>query len=343
MTTGRVALACVVAAGVLLASACAQRPDADDQKKAPTGEAAPAAPASGVTLSAEALALSAVRVAALQAATHVPMRQAFGQVVDTAPLFQAAATVAARRGELETARASLAATSAELERVRALHDQGENASLRSLEAAQAAQRSDEVRVAASQAQLSSGWSELRQSWGPVITGWLQEGSPELQELADSSQRLVLVTLTGGDAAVAAPAEVAVTAGGRTLPARLVSPAPRTDPALQGPSLFYRVADGGGALFAGLNVAVAVPDGEARAGVLVPEGAVVRWSGVRWVYRQSGAGHFERVAVGEADPVAGGLFVATGLAAGDQVAVAGAAVLLSQELTDLGIAAPASGD
>jgi len=93
------------------------------------------------------------------------------------------------------------------------------------------------------------------------------------------------------------------------------------------------------LAAGLNVAVAVPTGAARAGVVVPEGAVVRWSGVRWVYRASGAGHFERVALADAQPVEGGLFVTTGLAAGEEIAVAGAAVLLSQELIDLGLAAP----
>lgn len=334
----RTLLVCLALAGFLLAPACRERvADAPEEKGAV--EPAPAGAAAGVTLSSEALALSAVRVAALQPVTHVPMRQAFGQVVDTAPLFQAAAAAAARRAELETAGASLAATSAELERVRALYDQGENASRRSLEAAQAAQRSDEVRVAGAQAQLAAGWSELRQSWGPVITGWLQEPSAELQALADSRERLVLVTLTGGGAAVAASAEVKVTVGDRTLAARLVSPAPRTDAALQGPSLFYRVVDAGGALFAGLNVEVAVPAGAPQPGVLVPEGAVVRWSGVRWVYRQGAPGHFARVAVSDAEPVEGGLFVATGLAAGDQVAVAGAAVLLSQELTNLGLAAP----
>ncbi len=338
MSTRRAALGSLVAAGLLvLFQGCAEGPGDEDEKKgAPSGETRAAA--SGVTLSADALALSPVRVAALQPATHAPARQAFGQVVDTAPLFQAAATAAARRAELEAAQASLAATAAELERVRDLHDHGENASQRALEAAEAAKRGDGARVAAAQAQLDAGWSEIRQSWGPVITRWLQVGSSDLQALADSRARLLLVTLPGVDAA-SAPPEVTVELNGHSVPARLVSVAPRADPALQGPGLFYRVAGADGALVAGLNVPVSVPAGEPRPGVLIPEGAVVRWSGVRWVYRQSVPGHFERVAVTDAQAVEGGLFVTSGLAAGEEIVVAGAAVLLSQELTDLGLAAP----
>ena len=327
-------MACLLAAGLLLPCGCKESADEDDRKQG--GGARPAS--AGVTLSAEALALSPVRLAALQPATHAPVRRAFGQVVDTAPLFQAAAAAAARRAELETAQASLAATAAELERVRALHDHGENASQRALEAAQAGKRSDEVRVASAQAQLDAGWSEIRQSWGPVIARWLQDGAPDLRALAYAREWLLQVTLPGVGAA-SAPPEVTVELNGHRIAARLVSPAPRTDPALQGPGLFYRVAGGEGMLVAGLNVPVSVPAGEPRPGVLVPEGAVVRWSGVRWVYRQSAPGHFERVAVSDAEPVEGGLFVTSGLAAGDVIAVAGAAVLLSQELTDLGLAAP----
>jgi hypothetical protein len=334
-----VAVACLLAVGLLLPSGCKELPgDEDEQQGSAGGTAAhPAAP--GVTLSADALALSSVRIAVLQAASHAPVRRAFGQVVDTTPLFQAAAVAAARRADLEAAEAALTATAAELARVRTLNEQGENASRRALEAAQAGQRGDEARAAAARAQVDAGWSEVRQSWGPVITRWLQESSPNLQPLADNRERLVLVTLTGGEMAAAAPLEVTLEAGGRTLLARLVSPAPRTDPALQGSSLYYLVAGAGDTLVAGLNVPVAVPDGEPLPGVVVPDAAVVHWSGVRWVYRQGAPGHFERVAVTDAQPVEGGLFVTSGLAAGDTLAVAGAAVLLSQELTDLGLTPP----
>jgi membrane fusion protein, multidrug efflux system len=339
MRMRRAGLALLLAAAVLPPCGCAGRPDADDVEKAASAGAEPAAKEPGVTMSAEALALSPVKVAALQASARAPERQAFGVVVDTAPLFQAASAAAARRAELESARAALAASAAELARVTTLHDQGEDASARALEAAQAAERTDRARVAAAQAQLDAGWSELAQSWGPVITGWLRDGAPALQALAAGEERIVLVTLTGADAATAAAPEVSVEQGGRTWSARLISPSPRTDPALQGQSSFYRLSGTGPTLAAGLNVAVAVPTGAARAGVVVPEGAVVRWSGVRWVYRVSGPGHFERVALTDAQPVEGGLFVTSGLAAGEEIAVAGAAVLLSQELIDLGLAAP----
>jgi hypothetical protein len=339
MRTRRVAVGCLLAAGLLLPCGCKELPGDEDERQGSAGGTAARPAAAGVTLSADALALSSVRVAVLQAATHTPVSRAFGQVVDTAPLFQAAAAAAARRAELEAAEAALAASSAELARVRVLHEQGENASRRALEAAQAAQRGDEARAAAARAQVDAGWSEVRQSWGPVITRWLQDPSPELQALADCRERLVLVTLTGGERAAAAPPEVTLEVGGRTLLAHLVSPAPRTDPALQGSSLYYLATGAGDALVAGLNVPVAVPGGEPQPGVLVPDAAVVHWSGVRWVYRQGAPGHFERVAVTDPQAVEGGLFVASGLAAGDAIAVAGAAVLLSQELTDLGLAPP----
>jgi hypothetical protein len=342
MNGQRRALAALTVFVLLAAPGCSGRPDEDDAKReAASADEREKAP--GVTLSAAALSLAPVRVEPLAAATAAPVLTAFGQVLDPAPLFEAVTAAAGRRAELDSARAALAASSAELARVRALRGAGESASQRAVEAAEATEASDRARTAAAQVQVDAGWSALAQEWGPVVTAWVRDGAPELRALADGGMRLLLVTLQGGAPAGTAASEATVRWAGRTWPARLVSVSPRTDPALQGSSFVFRVDDPHGALSAGLNVAVAIPAGEPRAGVVLPESAVVRWSGVRWVYREAGAGHFERVRVADPQEVAGGEFVSSGVAAGDRIVVEGAAVLLSQELTDLGLAAPGGED
>src|SRR4030095_4619619 len=69
---------------------------------------------------------------------YVPrVRRGYERVLDPAPLATMAADVA-------TAQTALNASAREFARVKALHEQGDNASLRALEAAQAAMQRDEI-------------------------------------------------------------------------------------------------------------------------------------------------------------------------------------------------------
>jgi hypothetical protein len=72
-------------------------------------------------------------------------------------------------------------------------------------------------------------------------------------------------------------------------------------------------------------------GEPKAGVMVPAAAVVRYAGTGWVYAASGDESFTRREIPLNHSVAGGWFVAEGLAPGTQVVTQAAQALLSKEL------------
>ena len=72
-------------------------------------------------------------------------------------------------------------------------------------------------------------------------------------------------------------------------------------------------------------------GEALAGVMVPRTAIVRFHGDAWVYVQTGADTFERVAIALDHPLADGWFVRAGLKPQAKVVTTGAQQLLSEEL------------
>jgi biotin carboxyl carrier protein len=118
--------------------------------------------------------------------------------------------------------------------------------------------------------------------------------------------------------------------GRRFEARLLGTAPEADPVTRGPAWLYRVSAGGDVVRPGMLVTIAAPDPHAGAGLLVPDSAVVQWSGLAWVFVARQPGTFVRVRVSSDHHVAGGWVVAEGLAPGDQVVTTGAEQLLSEE-------------
>lgn len=119
--------------------------------------------------------------------------------------------------------------------------------------------------------------------------------------------------------------------GTVVPVKLVSPAPRTDPRLQGVSFFYLAPAQTPGLLVGRNLLASLPVGSQAQGVAVPASAVVRWQGKVWVYVQKEAQRFVRREISTETPLKEGWFVGDGLAAGEPIVVDGAQVLLSEEL------------
>ncbi len=252
--------------------------------------------------------------------------QLFGNVVDVQELAGLENQMATARAQADQAKAKMAFDRAELERLRTLNADNKNVSDRAVQAASATVAADDAAAASATASLQAAASTAMQRFGPLIAGALASRSPLYQNLISMRQMLIQIALPLGTA----PPQTlhVIAADGSSIPARLLSPAPRIDPRLQGASYFY-VAPGG-KLAAGMNVTAHFAGARATSGVVVPGDAVVSFEGKSWVYIRRDATHFTRREISMATPVAGGFFI-TNIAPGDALVTTGAQQLLSEEM------------
>jgi hypothetical protein len=247
-----------------------------------------------------------------------PGTKAYGRVLDPQPLVGLFTDIA-------SARAALGASTQEYNRSKTLFDQGQNASAKSLQAANAAMKHDQIALEAARDQLMVGW------------GGAIDGQPNLDALMKSlfAHKTVLVQLD-------APAGELINRepeGGRLeLPgtngfvaARFLGHAAATDHQVQGAGFLFIVTNGTVVLTHGQAVTgyLQLP-GEPLPGVLVPDEAVVRWAGSSWIYAQTGETNFLRREIATDQPLGGGWFVTNGVAPNERVVITGAQVLLSEE-------------
>jgi len=270
-----------------------------------------------VTLDRATQERSAIAVTTLEAHNYQERVRAYGTVVQLPELITLRAT-------MEKAQAIAAASRHESERLEKLHQENQNVSAKSLQAAEAQAGADAADVQAAQAQA-------RQRWGGVIARWLVQRSQELDRLVQGQEVLIQITLPAGVALSEAPDTASIqTAAGNTFAARLVSPTSATDPHVQGQSFFYIAAAHPAGLLPGMNIVAELPVGARRQGVLVPATAVVWNAGKAWVYVQKTPEQFVRRASPTDQPAGNDWFVATGLTPGEKIVVNGAQLLLSEE-------------
>jgi hypothetical protein len=283
-----------------------------------------------VTLDPATLARSGVAVEPLRPATHAASVTAYGSVLDLTGLAELRGGFTATATRLAKAHAAASASQAEFERLQTLYADGRNASQKALQAAAAKAKTDEAEVRAAEDARETKMAVARQQWGAVIAAWLEQGTPQLETLLQQKDRLLEITLPLGSPPPHPGTPVTVQAGaGPFVAGRVVAPAPRSDPRIQGASVLC-TAPATPDMLSGVTVVARVPVGPGTSGVVVPASAVVWWQGRAWVYLEKGTGTFGRVDVTTDAPVPGGWFVTTGVAAGDRVVVRGAQTLLSEE-------------
>ena len=173
-------------------------------------------------------------------------------------------------------------------------------------------------------------AQLLQSWGATLTQWALDGGSEIfDRLLRREELLLLVSLRAGDALPARVDTIAVGRDSQRVQATLVSAAPRTDPAFQGETWYFRAA--GGALRTGMRVDAAIAAGDAAMnGVNVPSAALVWQGGKPWVYAQLDDERFVRRALVDYRDDGDSWFVSDALQPGERIVVAGAQMLLSEE-------------
>lgn len=282
-----------------------------------------------VSLAPKALERAGLRTQPLAKASFRPTVRAYGTVVDLRGLLDLRDRYAAAKATAAAARARATASSKELKRLQGLFQGNRNVSATELESARATAEADRAEEQASAAPVSALAALARQDLGPVLAGWITDGSPELDRLLAGDDVLIQVTLPPDVVPETPPASATISVDAEPgITARFVSPAVRTDPRIQGLALYY-VAPAHAGLLAERNVIALLALGPAVAGALVPRSAVVWQSGAAWVYVSSQPERFDRHELHTDRPVDDGYLV-TDLAPGTRVVVRGAALLLSEE-------------
>jgi hypothetical protein len=269
-----------------------------------------------------------------------PLR-AYGIVLDVEPLIDLAHRCVAAREQVEAARARLAASQLAFERASKLFKDQQNVSSAQLQASETAYRADRAGFNTAQSELDTLAATAQQSWGAELGEAAMQGlhptkgpntpreTPLLTRLAQRQELLLQVTLRPGEIPAPSPTEAFVQMDdGSHVTLRYVSLAPRTDPRIQGVSLFFTAPRMPG-LLPGMNVLVSLPTARTVQGAIVPQSAVVWMHGSAWAYIRSGASQFVRHSIPTDAPMPAGYGVRD-LPDDAEVVVQGAQMLLSEE-------------
>ena len=251
-----------VACCVLLATSVPADGDDDD---------APAAGAQSAQPSLNAEQLRAVGISdAHPLAAKAPERiEALGLVLD-------ATAMIAEQGEAGAAAAAEHFASAELARLRALHEGGAGASLKMLEAAQAEQ-------AKTQAESQTAAARFALHWGPVAALPGGERQKIIEASASGRTLLLRADLPGRHALGAHLSKALLDVDGIQVPGRVLG-ALRQTSELQSAALLVEVPNAPSGLGPGARVLVALLSAE-RAGLLLPRDALLYDENGAFVYKQ----------------------------------------------------------
>lgn len=287
-----------------------------------------------VVVSEHTQKLAGIKTAALTSATLRRTLRGYGTVLGPERLSQLRERYSTDRAKVATTRARLRYAGEEYHRLRILYAKGRDISQKDLQAARTNWRSAKAALGAAQTVLRERQARISQQWGPVLADWLYHSSTSFAQLMHQQMLLVRITLPPGKSLPSAPRTAVIeTPGAASVTASLVSPAPDTDPRIQGLSFFYATGGKVG-LLPGMNVSAQLAVGPELKGVILPEAAIVWWHENPWAYVRTGTERFQRRLVQEAVPVPGGWFVRHGFAPGERLAVVGTQLLLSEEFQSL---------
>ena len=300
------------ACAALLLSAALHAEDDDDRKP-------PAAQSNRLpTLNAEQERAVGIVIATAPAAKPPQRIDAYGRVLDPSQLVSDS-------GLLDSSRAAAEAAAAESARLKRLYRGGAGASLKALQAAEAAQIEALVRVRQAQTQFL-----LR--WGPLAQLGDAQRAALIGELAAGRQLLLRADLPGRHSLGTIPKQALVDVDGIRVPARVLGPLPQAAAQMQSVGLLLQIAHPP----VGLGPSAEVPvmlEGSDRDGRVVPDGALLYGEQGVYVYHmlpnktKDGDAQFAPLTVTLLQPVGDGWLV-TGLHSDDRIVVHGAGVLWS---------------
>lgn len=283
-----------------------------------------------VKLDRETEARSAIEVKPLKQVSRSVEIRAYGAVLLTQEIVDIYNSYSASKAQVEKVGAVLDASKKEYERLRKLNGDNKNISDKTVQNAESIWHSDEAALKAAMVSLRSLEEGTVHKWGRVVTGWLIDDTFSFKRLVRLDDVLIQVTLPRDSTVKSPPETIEVQSpAGVNTSARLVSPATRTDPRLQGMSFLYSAPASTG-LIPGMNVVVFIPEGKPVSGFFVNDSAIVLWQGKSWAYVQKNPANFARHEI-EGVRVKDGWFLREGFSDNDMVVIKGAQMLLSEEL------------
>lgn len=271
------------------------------------------------TLSAEQQRAVGIVIAAAPAAKPPQHIDAYGRVLDPSQLV-------ADAGRLDSSRAAARAAAAETARLQGLY-RGANASLKALQAAEAAQTE-------AQAHVREAQTEFLLRWGPLAQLGAARRARLIEQLAAGHQLLLRADLPGRHSLGTMPKQALVDVDGVKVPARVLGPLPQAAARMQSVGLLLQMAHPPAGLGPGAQLPVTL-EGSDRDGRVVPAGALLYGEQGVYVYRvlpdrmKDGNTQFAPVPVTLLQPVGDGWLV-TGLHADERIVVHGAGVLWSMQ-------------
>lgn len=286
-----------------------------------------------VSLSVRTQTQSGILSAPLLAASHHADTSGFATVLSMDGLIELRTRYLAATSEANVIRATITNDKTELDRLTALNKDDHNISDRAVAAALSIVKSNQAKIEAAEATASSLRDTMRQQWGETLADWATSGNQTFSHLLNHDEVLLQISLPSERSISDFQSSIAVSQlGGKAKPtsAYFVSNAPTTDTAMQGKTYFYRAKAenlrSGMRLRTELNL-----NGKANTGIIVPNSAVVWYSGQAWVYLKVREDQFVRRPVNTDTEVDGGWFNQSSLQPGNEVVIAGAQLLLSEEL------------
>jgi hypothetical protein len=238
----------------------------------------------------------------------------YGRVLDPAQFVSLALDV-------QAARATAEASKKELERLKTLYAQGQNASARALETAEAAAKRDETLLNVAEARL-------RAALGPTIVD--RKDFPDLIEALSRMRWAVarIDTLSGGTNEFGSTVRIAPLSNeNASVPAELLGTAPVADVSIQGRGFLALIKTNFLAPNTTVIGSIEVPGKESK-GFLIPIKALLQEGPETIVVIQANENEFRKVRVEVERMTDKGAFVTEGLAATNRVVVAGAHQVLS---------------
>ena len=289
-----------------------------------------------VTLSKDGQKQSDIQTVSLTSSQHQKTLNTLGNVVSIDTLIELRTRYLNAKANANIARASLANSKQDYQRMQSLNRDDRNVSDHVMLAAQAAFKADQAKVQAAETEANNLNDTMRQTWGETLANEASKepASASLQSLLQHKEVLLLITLPADSNVKAGETISVVPTGAQTkaINAKLVAASPQTDSTIQGRTYYFRAPAEN--LRAGMRVSVEMKDSasnKASEGVAVPASAVVWYAGKPWVYKKQGEESFIRLPISTDNEINGGWFNRSEqLAAGDNLVVNGAQLLLSEE-------------
>ena len=304
---------CVVAARIMLRHAAAAEP-AKTEAAAPADK--PKEKENPLHLPPAKRTAAGIVLAKPARAALAPEVQGYGRVLDPVPLIALVA-------EVETARASLAASEKEYARLNRLHVTDANASAQSVEAAEAAMKRDRTALASARARLIANIGRTLADTAALdsMVAGLEQG-----------RAVARIDVPAGEsiAANVKSARVGLLGGAEMFDAPVLGVAPTADPQVQGQGFLVLLREHAFPSGTALRAILSGP-GEQQSALVVPRAAILYHQGSAWVYVLGEQDTFERKLVTLGRPVGDGVVIASGIEEGAPVVTTGAQQLLSAEL------------